>query len=129
MKFKVETLVDITPTNARRGNGDNFAYNQNQNFLTVIQTIGLRVNLNIVSEPTREKRSAKEFGTKYKGQHNIWEFLFEVEYAEALTLDMLQSDFDLVPVILDLSETAKMKNSIFRTTDSSEKNIIFKLEY
>ena len=44
------TLVDITETGARRGE-DPLAYRQQQNFLTVLQTIGLRTNIEYSSGP------------------------------------------------------------------------------
>ena len=43
MNFNLFTKVDITKTNARRGD-DPFKMKQQQNYLTVLQTIGLRVN-------------------------------------------------------------------------------------
>ena len=127
MKFQVETLIDITETGARKGTGDKKAYNQHQNFLTLIQTIGLRVNISAVGPPVLAKKSAKEFGTKYKGQHNVWTYEFDIEYESALSLEMLVEDFDLVPIILGLSETADINNSVFRTKDAAETNILFKL--
>ena len=46
MRFIIHTLVDITETGSRRGE-DPKQYRQQQNFLTVMQTIGLRVNPDI----------------------------------------------------------------------------------
>ena len=44
MRFKLHTTVDITKTNARRGD-DKHQANQQANYNTVYQTIGLRVNI------------------------------------------------------------------------------------
>ena len=50
MRFIIHTLVDITETGSRRGE-DPKQYRQQQNFLTVMQTIGLRVNPTYVKAP------------------------------------------------------------------------------
>lgn len=126
MKFSVETLIDITETGARKGTGDAKAYNQQQNFQTVIQTIGLRVNIEIIQKPTVETKSAKSFGKTFSGKHKVWSFIFDVEYADALDLEMLENDFDLVPIILGLEETACQTAGVFRTKDVDTKNILFK---
>lgn len=126
MKFIVETLIDITETGARKGQ-EKLPYNQQQNYQTLIQTIGLRVNLTANKKPTIVTKSAKEFGTRYVGEQKIWVFTFDVDYEGALTLDILENDFDLVPIITNLNESVKINTSVFRTKDSKEKNIIFKL--
>ena len=36
MKFKIDTLIDITETNARRQDNDKFAYKQQANFQTLL---------------------------------------------------------------------------------------------
>ena len=38
---------------------------------------------------------------------------------------MLKDDFDLVPVITNLNETANIHNSIFCTKNPNDSNIIF----
>ena len=43
MKIVVNTLVDITQTNARRGD-EKFLVKQQANYMTIVQTVGLRVN-------------------------------------------------------------------------------------
>lgn len=126
MQFKVHTLIDITETRARRGE-ESFLLKQQQNYLTFLQTLGLRVNLSEVNTPSMEEVSLERynFGSSFTGTHRVWTFKFNVEYAEALTVDMLINDFDLVPVIVDLNETAEFNQSAFRTTDSCERNILF----
>ena len=49
-RFNLYTLVDITKTNARRGE-DKLAYGQQQNYMSMMQTLGLRTNVEI-SNPT-----------------------------------------------------------------------------
>lgn len=125
--FKILTLIDITKTGARRGE-NNIAWKQEQNYNTLIGVLGLRVNPTVEQVPRCRKQPTKGmgFGRRYTGQHNIWEFEFEVEYEEALTTAMLEEDFDLIPVINKLNETAKIDPSVFRTNDATNRNIIFK---
>lgn len=126
MRFKISTLVDITETNKRKD--DNLKeYSQQINFNTVLQTIGLRVNLVPVSVHS-SIIGLKTFGKTYKGsKHRVWDFIFDVEYEGALDLTMLSSDFDLIPVVTDLDETAQNYNKIFRTTCPNECNITFEI--
>ena len=59
-RFELSTLVDITKTNARRGE-DKLAYGQQQNYMSMMQTLGLRTNVE-VSNPTFKKQKASGFG-------------------------------------------------------------------
>jgi len=126
MKFKVLTLADITKTDARRGE-DNVAWRQQQNYNTFIGTLGLRVNPIVNSSPKSRDVTLGNlgFGKKYKGKHRLWEFSFETEYEGGLTIEMLEQDFDLIPIINNLEETINIEPSTFRPTDEDLKNIIF----
>ena len=126
MKFRLQTLVDITETRARRQSEDKFAYKQEANFQTLVQTIGMRVNLEYDNSPSFEEITIekKTFGDKYIGKQMLWTFDFTVEYEDALTLEMLKGDFDLIPIITGLNETIQLDKALFRTT-GKDKNIIF----
>ena len=126
MKFKIQTLVDITETGARRQSEDKFAYKQEANFQTVMQTIGMRVNLEYTKSPSFELISLEKssFGDKYIGKQMLWTFDFDIEFEGALTLEMLKNDFDLIPIITGLNETALLTKALFRTS-GKDKNIIF----
>ena len=121
MKFIIKTLIDITQTNARQGDGD--AYKQQQNFMSALQTIGIRANPSNI-KVTQQEQAVTEFGSMYKGKHTVWNMHFEIEYG-ATSVDLLKVDFDLVPIINDLSETVKLDTAIFFTKDSKTTNIIF----
>jgi hypothetical protein len=129
MRFRLYTLVDITETGARRGD-DPKAARQQQNFLTVLQTIGLRVNPTYAKSPhvLTDLPAKLGLGKHYKGKHSIWQFDFEIEYEGALDIDMLNSDFNLIPVIDDLDETVKFDKNAFITQDPTYSNIIFTLD-
>lgn len=126
MKFRVHTLVDITESGARRGE-DAHEVSQQQNFLTFLQTLGLRANPTVTTSPISVKGGAKRygFGDKYKGTHRIWTFDFDVEFEGGLSVEMLQEDFDLVPVITNLNETAKNEDGVFRSKSAYDNNIVF----
>lgn len=125
MKFVLKTLLDITETGARKGD-DQFAYKQQQNFLTVLQTISLRANPKIKTSVVEEISVAGlGFGTAFKGKHKVWTLEFEFESDQQHNLEMLNNDFNYVPVIVDLLETAKFENAAFVTQGSKTANIIF----
>ena len=127
MRIMITTVVDITETNARRGD-DKRHVNQQANYHTLIQTIGLRVNINPISCEQQVSNIDKfGFGSSIKGKQRYWEFMFEVDYEDALSLDMLVSDFDLVPIITGLDETAKITNNVFRTGHPNDTNIVFEI--
>ena len=124
MRFKIHTLVDITETGARRGEGD--AYKQQQNYMTVLQTVGLRSNPSNVKVSTANTAIGNlGFGKKYKGQQSMWTFDFDIEYEAGHSIELLTKDFDMVPFISGLEETAKFERSIFYTQDLDLTNIIF----
>ena len=126
MRFKLHTLVDITETKARRGD-DYTLVRQQQNFLTVLQTIGLRVNPSYNTSPIVVEAVPKSFnlGTEYKGKHRVWTFVFEIEYQDGTDIETMISDFEYVPIISGLDETAKFTNDSFITCDLAINNIYF----
>jgi hypothetical protein len=129
MRFTLYTLVDITETGARRGE-DPKLHRQQQNFLTVMQTIGLRVNPTYVKAPEiiKEIPTKYNLGSKYKTKQQIWKYTFDIDYEGALDLETLVNDFDLIPIIVDLDETAKFENAHFITKNDVLCNIYFEVD-
>ena len=114
MAFIIKTLVDITNTNAKREN--KFEHQQQQNYLTLLQTISLRSNPNIIEPPTVNKVSTqKDFDVS--GNNNVWTMVFDFEAANSHSVEMLTGDLDLVPVIVNLHETIELEPSAFFTTN------------
>ena len=126
MEFTIQTLIDITETNVRRQDQDKYKSKQQSNFETIIQTIGLRTNVNYENSPSFDNITVGKlaFGDKYIGKQKVWTFNFNIEYEGGLTLDMLTSDFDLIPIITGLDETIQIDKALFRTA-GKDKNIIF----
>lgn len=127
MRFCVYTLIDISETKARRGD-ETIAVRKQQNFNTVLQTIGIRANLEYLSSPEIIKADLNEynFGTDYKGEHNIWRWEFTIPFEDATNIDLLQEDFNIVPVIPGLDESIDLRPlpSFFSKNDKKT-NIYF----
>ena len=129
MRFTIHTLVDITETHARRGD-DPKQHRQQQNFLTVLQTIGLRVNPTYLEAPEviNEVPSKLGLGTSYKTKQSVWKYVFDIDYEGALDVETLVNDFDLIPIITKLDETAEFDNAHFLTKDTAKCNIFFEID-
>ena len=126
MQFRIYTLVDVTMTGARRGQ-DPHEYKQQQNFDTLCNVIGLRTNPSDFKVEVLED-DVKQFklGNEYKGKHKVWQVDFYVEAAESTNVDFMIDDFELVPVITNLDETAKLNKDMFNSSKKSKyRNIIF----
>jgi|TARA_R110000796_G_scaffold133550_3_gene249157 hypothetical protein len=129
--MKVYSLIDITETKQRRNNSDNVvAIGQQANWMTFVQTMMLRTNM-MYESPTAVKYTAAElkklgFGTDYKGGHTVWEVDITTDsYQTMPAVESLESDFNLVPTVANLTETIRINNNVFRTSDQA-KNILFK---
>ncbi len=127
MRVTITTVVDITETNARK-HDNKLARNQQANYLTMLQTVGLRVNaIPVKCDVKVDDVTDKGFGSSIIGKQRYWEFLFEHDYEGAVTKETLEEDFDLVPIITGLQETAVINNHAFRSKDPTERNVVFKL--
>lgn len=120
--FQGFTLVDITATGVIRGTDpDSINRNQQRNWETVIQCMSLRTQPQYIQEPavvTVENISVAEFGDFYQGTQKVWTWSWAVESPEIYDLDSqallgLQQDFEQVPIVTGLEETAKFMLPIF----------------
>ncbi len=119
--FELFTVVDITETGARRGD-PKLLEHQQQNYLTVMNTIGLRANPTIIKSPYLVDENIK-FGKGISAK-KIWRMVFDIEYG-IHSVDMLKLDFDLVPFIKELTEDAVLGDPVFRT-NIDRSNIVFR---
>ena len=128
------TLVDITPSGVIRStHGNELERNQQRNWETVLQCIGL------IAQPETSRchtelspniRDTHLFGEIYEGPQQVWSFCFRVDREDVFRsnnneLGLLEDCFDEVPVITYLTETAKFLLPIFYTSGAI-KNIYFK---
>jgi hypothetical protein len=125
MRILVQTLVDITETNARKSS-DKVSFAQQTNYNTFLQSAGLRANI----EPITCSNKALEvedlgFGTQYEGKQRVWELLLNNPYEGAITKEMLEDDFDFIPIVTQLNETVLINNNVIRTKSNKEKNTTF----
>lgn len=127
MKFEIITLIDITETRAKFDKSDS-AWHQQQNFITVLSTIGIRANPIVSKTPvcTLEPVKGNGFGSSFNGEQKIWRLQFEFESEGAHSIDLLKEDFNLVPVIVHLDETVNIKEPVFDTTSKGRRNTVFK---
>jgi hypothetical protein len=124
-RYKLHTLIDITETNARRGE-DPRAYKQQQNWMALIQTLGLRCNPIVTHTECKNASVANlGFGTAYTSSQQVWTVYFDFEHEDDNDLTFLVSDFDLVPVAAGLDETIALETDIFRTESKKYCNIVF----
>jgi hypothetical protein len=131
--FQGFTLVDITATGVTRSNDvDDIKRNQQCNWETVLQCMGLRTQpQNIVSPQSIEiDVDGFQFGDLYQGVQRVWTWSWTVEQSgvyevHGKNIGGLINDFEQVPIICGLEETARFMLPIFYP-HGAIKNIYFK---
>ena len=114
MIYCLYTLVDITETRQHHG-GNLIEKNQQQNFESVIQTIGLVGNIDQYKSPVVVPASM--FNQKNK---HAWKFEWSMEHEEVFSIDgdpigKLKEIFEYVPIILNLTEDSKIDKPMFQS--------------
>jgi hypothetical protein len=131
--FVLATLIDITDTGEVRGNSKQ--RDQQRNWETVIQVLSLKTQPIIIEGPDRidnidfQKQTGvlKFFGEFYKelsGTQSFWAIKFTSEQNDIYSIDQLYEDFEQVPIILGLDETARFMLPLFHSYGAL-KNIHF----
>ena len=130
MEYKLYTLVDISHTGQNRNEPGKEANRwREQNFNTVLQTLGLRANIHYTHKPSNTEVSGRLVGFDTDKIIRVWRFDFSTE-REFLYKDgddpvaYLKQDFHLVPYISGLSELMEQKYAVFNTADPGA-NIVF----
>ena len=130
MEYKLYTLVDITHTGQTRHElGKEFLRSKEQNFNTVLQTLGIRANIAYSTRPTLTELKGKLAGFDTDEIIRVWRFDFTTERDFLFEKDSnpvghLINDFHLVPYIAGLDEAMTQQYAVFNTTDPG-KNIAF----
>ena len=129
MRFKALSLIDITKTGVSRNKEaeDQKAVAQFANYMTVENCLQLRSNIKILAGPKCKKMdiSNLKFGDNYRGELMVWEFTFEPEIPEAISVKTLNEDFNLIPMLTGLDETIKISNGVYITDDEDYTNLLF----
>lgn len=129
------TLVDITPTHVTRSSEqDSIERNQQRNWETVLQCISLRAQPILIQEPElaviqSDSVLHQVFGDFYTGEQKVWTWNWAVEHSDVYDtadtpLGALQKDFEQVPIVTYLTETARFMLPIFYPYGSI-KNVYF----
>lgn len=130
MDYKLYTLVNITHTGQYRNEaGKEQQRYQEQNFNTVLQTLGLRSNIWYEHGPQLLEVGGRLIGFDTDDIVRVWRFDWRVEqpnvYADnGDALAFLKQDFHLVPYISGLGEAMEQRYAVFNTTDPGA-NIVF----
>lgn len=119
--FQGYTLVDITATGVIRSqDNDSQERNQQRNWETLLQCIGLRTQPQNITEPHVGLGSMKlfDFGDFYEGAQKVWTWSWTVESSgvydlPGAPLGGLTQDLEQVPIITGLNETARFMLPIF----------------
>tara|TARA_B100000989_G_scaffold175846_1_gene131936 strand:- start:13459 stop:13923 length:465 start_codon:yes stop_codon:yes gene_type:complete len=136
------TLVDCTPTGVTRG--DSIERNQQRNWDTILQTIGILTQPIVLESPLHDTFTNKDImkgsvlykilGTRYKFEFemlkpslNFWTFAIGSEHQGVFgkKLERLHDVFDMIPVVPNLNNTIDLLPSVFHTKDSEHINIQF----
>lgn len=133
MDYKLYTLVDITHTSQYRHEpGKELLWQQEQNFNTVLHTLGLRSNIFYNTGPQLIEVKGSLVGFNTDDLLRVWRFDWstEADYyrTEQDPLGFLIEDFYLVPYIGNLGESMTQTHKVFNTLDPG-KNIVFHLKH
>jgi hypothetical protein len=102
-----------------------------------MQTIGLRANPMYECKPTiidNFDTKSIAFGKKFKSKQRVWQWNFytesdsEFKDNEGNEIGHLLKDLHLIPVIADLTETAKINTAVFDTRDPELCNTVILLK-
>lgn len=130
MHYKLYTTVDITNTNQHRAEvGKETARWKEQNFQTVLQTIGIRANISSYNKPELIEMAGTLAGFDTDKIIRVWRFDFETERdflfeVNGDPVEGLREDFEMVPFISGLDESMEQNFDVFVTYGKS-KNIVF----
>ena len=130
MEYKLYTLVDITHTNQHRveAGKENLRWKE-QNFNTVLQTLGIRANIFYRQSPVITEVKGRLIGFDTDDIIRVWRFDFYTERdflyeKDGDQIGYLLEDFHLVPYINGLDEKMEQNYAVFNTSNPGA-NIVF----
>ena len=117
-RYRIITIVDITRTQPVKGETNNFVLNQQANFNSLVQAIGLRAN---VTWETNPKSVTGRLPVTDFGKATYWDWMFDVEQADVFlqggnAVGALEEDLDGVPIITNLENSIDIIPAVFLTT-------------
>ena len=116
-EFKLYTLVDITHTQQYRPSAGILHW-QEQNFNTVLQTLGIRSNVIYNHSPDVIETRGSLVGFNTEEIIRVWRFDFYTERENVYKknddpVGLLKEDFILIPYIAGLNEAMEQKYAVF----------------
>jgi hypothetical protein len=130
MLYVLYTTIDITHTGQHRFEpGKEIAHKKEQNFQTVLQTLGMRANIFYTDSPNIMTVAGSIIGFNTNEIINVWNFNFHTEKDNLFEYNKdpvgyLKEDFDAIPYIPGLDESMEQNYPVFVTTGTAC-NIIF----
>jgi hypothetical protein len=130
MEYKLYTTIDITHTGQFRNEpGRELERWQEQNFNTILQTIGIRANITFRHVPEVFEMGGQVCGFEFAHTARIWRFDFYTEQDYMFEIDsdpvgVLKDLFNGVPYIANLTEQVEQNYAVF-VTDGPNRNIVF----
>jgi hypothetical protein len=121
-RYQIITLVDITKSNPSRTDTDQLKLGQQSNFNSLLQTIGLRSNIEWINDPLAD-HGALPYPLEGKARYWIWEFETEREMLFQKgdnPVGLLEDDLHGVPIITDLTNTVDFKFAAFQTKGTDQ---------
>ena len=130
MDYKLYTTVDITRTGQYRAEpGKEELRWKEQNFQSVIQTLGIRANIDYARGPEVTEVRGRIVGFNTDEIIRVWRFDFSTERDflyenEGDPIGYLKDDFEMIPFISGLDECMKQNFDVF-VTYGDNPNIVF----
>jgi hypothetical protein len=130
MQYKLYTTVDITNTGQYRTEpGKEHLRWKEQNFQTVLQTLGIRANIIFTEKPVVSEMRGSLVGFNTDEIVRVWRFDFNTEREFLFEKDnnpigLMLEDFEGIPYISGLDECMEQNYNVF-VTDGAARNIIF----
>lgn len=116
-RYRLTTLVDITRSGASRSETDKIKIGQQANFNSLIQTIGIRSNIEWTKDPNKDN-GRLPVGEQGKAVYWTWEFFTErddvFKEGNDKTL-LLLKDLHGVPIVDLLENSADLSPPVFQT--------------
>ncbi len=130
MQYKLYTTVDITNTGQYRTElGKEQLRWKEQNFQTILQTLGIRANVSFTEKPVVSEMRGSLVGFNTDEIVRVWRFDFNTEREFLFEKDnnpigLMLEDFEGIPYISGLDECMEQNYNVF-VTDGAARNIIF----
>ena len=130
MQYYLYTTVDITNTGQYRSDlGAESLRWKEQNFQSVLQTLGIRSNIESYRKPEVKEVAGSVIGFNTPDIIRVWYFEFDTERNDVYETDAspvgcLLDDFNGIPYISGLDESMNQNYDVF-VTEGCARNIVF----